>query len=368
MLVPLKANQGSVIAALVIEYFSQQEPAEFIDQKMLIEECLSFSVPLIARLFRIYQIPGIGTVERLFNLVRTQPLAVLIKSLILMVLLVSLSWLLFFWKFPFDLHSQGRIQPMNERNIFAPENGQVLKLPVTEGVDVVQASLVAEMESREIEEKLVQIEGELAEIRQRLQDLELTNTDNDGVDSQFASAKLAAEIEVLKIRQVTAQENYDQFLDRKNSLRIMSPIDGQVVTPRLRQRLAERPLNRGDLLMTIADLNGPWELELLIPDRKIDYLKQRLEDGGHVTFDFKIVSDPEKEFQGVLREIDYRVEPSSSSEVTFVTIYVDIDEQELAGLLRIGTRVYGNFGCGKRSLFFLLTHELRDSLREWLLF
>ena len=322
LLLPMTSEDSqNTIGALIIEYFSEKDATEFVDQKMIIEDCLSFSVPVVERFFCLYQIPGIQWLDKFFNAIQTRPLRLLTRVIGLSAVLFAVITGLFFWNLPFELRSEGRLQPIHERHVFAPENGNVIKLHVQEGSQVSSESLVAELESSDIDEKMVELAGELSEIRQRLKDLELADIDIESPDPQAAQAKIATDIEILKIRKSTAEKSYQEYANRKKALQVFSPLSGHVVTPNLQQRIAERPLNRGDVMMTVADLDGQWELELLIPDRKIDYLIEQMEAANEMTFRFRVVSNPDKTFAGLLRKVDYRVEQQANEDVTFATVF-----------------------------------------------
>jgi hypothetical protein len=59
----------------------------------------------------------------------------------------------------------------------------------------------------------------------------------------------------------------------EEELVIKSPISGQVVTWDLRNRLPKtRPVQRGQVLMRIADPNGPWHLELHMPENRMGHV------------------------------------------------------------------------------------------------
>ena len=49
-------------------------------------------------------------------------------------------------------------------------------------------------------------------------------------------------------------------------LEVHSPLAGVVITWDAERQLAGRPVKRGDSLLTVADLSGPWELLLDVPD------------------------------------------------------------------------------------------------------
>ena len=216
--------------------------------------------------------------------------------------------------------------------------------------------------------EMVAVSGELAELRQRLRDLELTGVSQTDQDPN-AMARTAAEIERLKIRLSTLEVQKVELEKRLQGLIVRSPVGGQVTTPNLEQRLSSRPLNRGDVILTVAGLDGEWHIELLVPDQKISYLKEMLSDEDvQPEIRFRLASNHQHIFFGTLDRLDFRAEKHQTKEQNFVRAFVEVDEQNLGDLLRIGTRVNGRIVCGDRNLFFLLTHEFRDKLAEWFFF
>jgi multidrug efflux pump subunit AcrA (membrane-fusion protein) len=180
--------------------------------------------------------------------------------------------------------------------------------------------------------------------------------------------KTASDIERLKIRLRTLESRLAFFENKKSQLEINSPIAGQITTPNLRQRLTDRPINRGDLMMTVSDTNGQWEVELQVPDNRIEFVTTAQAENREQPLEviFRLASDSEKTFTGKLARLDYRSDKRSEEDQTMVLAYVTIDEQELGESLRLGTRVYGKISCGKRHNFFLLTYEAKHKIQEWL--
>ena len=104
----------------------------------------------------------------------------------------------------------------------------------------------------------------------------------------------------------------------------------------------------------------------MVPDQKISYLKEYVADNDEQPqIRFRLASNHNQTFDGKLERLDFRAEKHQTKEQNFVRGFVEVDEQELGDLLRMGTRVNGRIVCGQRSLFFLLTHEFRDKLAEW---
>jgi pyruvate/2-oxoglutarate dehydrogenase complex dihydrolipoamide acyltransferase (E2) component len=61
---------------------------------------------------------------------------------------------------------------------------------------------------------------------------------------------------------------------KQAELMVKSPIDGTVVTWQLKERLNSRPLQVGQVLMRIADLNKEWQLELHMPEQRMGFVEE----------------------------------------------------------------------------------------------
>ena len=58
---------------------------------------------------------------------------------------------------------------------------------------------------------------------------------------------------------------------RQEELTLRSPLTGHI-TWDVEQLLAARPVQRGQALLTVANVDGPWILELQVPDDEAGYL------------------------------------------------------------------------------------------------
>ena len=61
--------------------------------------------------------------------------------------------------------------------------------------------------------------------------------------------------------------------DKQQQLTIVAPQRGQVVTWKVRDLLLQRPVVRGQGLLTLANPDGPWELELYLPERRLKHVQ-----------------------------------------------------------------------------------------------
>ena len=72
---------------------------------------------------------------------------------------------------------------------------------------------------------------------------------------------------------------------KKRCCKIRSPIDGRVVTSNVQERLrVEPPVNRGENLLEIADPDKEWELEVLMPEKRMGHIAEaRVENQRQTT-------------------------------------------------------------------------------------
>src|SRR5206468_6324966 len=62
--------------------------------------------------------------------------------------------------------------------------------------------------------------------------------------------------------------------EKQRQLTVIAQDRGQVVTWKVRDLLLKRPVARGQGLMTLANPNGPWELELYLPERRLAHVQR----------------------------------------------------------------------------------------------
>jgi multidrug efflux pump subunit AcrA (membrane-fusion protein) len=304
-----------------------------------------------------------------FNRFLVKPVRVIGTAGLMAAALIGLGYVLFGIQRPFEIYGEGTLQTSDQQHVFAQIEGEVDQLLVEEGSLLEKDQRLIVISSENLEKELITIEGEIEEAKQELSNLLLADF-NDPAKNQPAldETKTASDIERLKIRLKTLESRLAFFEDKKSDLVVNAPIAGQVTTTNLRQRLTGRPINRGDLLMTVSDTRGEWEVELEVPDNRIEFVKNaEAENGGQpLEVVFRLASDSRKTYRGQLKRLDYRSDERAEAEKTIVLAYVDIDESDLGDSLRLGTRVYGKINCGERSNFFLLTYEARNKIREWL--
>ena len=115
------------------------------------------------------------------------------------------------------------------------------------------------------------------------------------------------------------------------------------------QQLIGKPVRRGDTLLEIMDENGPWRLELEVPENRMHHVLHGISTyGDKVPASFKLTADPAHEFSGWLSHTAERSTVGQENG-SVVRIFVSLkDDADLPK--RIGADVRSRLECGDFSL------------------
>jgi multidrug resistance efflux pump len=307
----------------------------------------------------------------------------------------------------FSPGSKGTLEPRDKRNVFALVEGDVIDVPIDQLQMVHAGDVLLRLRNFPLQENLDKIAGQLSgAIEQRN---EARNQLLKAERSFEEKRKLEGDVAEL----VTTIRNYESqkalLQQQVDSLTVRSPEDGQVITWKPKERLMGRPVQRDQVLLTVAKTDGPWVVELHMPDDKIGYIRraeielheqieaklrqavgedlkkvqaelrglsedERLKRLRDLTGDpgiddrlpasFMLYSDPASTYYGHVRDIDKNAEPRPEEGVT-VLIRVAFDKGELQEEhLQQGTSLTAKVACGRRSLGYVLFHDLAAWVRK----
>ena len=179
------------------------------------------------------------------------------------------------------------------------------------------------------------------------------------------AAQLQREIESL-------EEQRKLYETKKKDLLVRSPIDGVIVTWQVRDRLILRPVEQGQVLMSVADKTGPWELEVHMPDDRLGHVNRAAmaakQAGRELEVDYILATDPGTRHRGTVKEIHEQAEVRGEQGNT-VLVRVTIDpsrhEKEELGA---GASVTARINCGKRPLGYVWFHDVLSFIQSQILF
>jgi multidrug efflux pump subunit AcrA (membrane-fusion protein) len=273
--------------------------------------------------------------------------------------------------YPVDLtiDARGELQPAVRRHVFANADGIIDQLYVATG-DVVQTGQVlAELRSPELEIEYQRVQGELETARQRLASLEASRLD----------ARLRGNEDLARLRELTSQmeetrqtissfENQQVILDqRRRDLKVVSPLDGEVLTWDVERQLGRRPVMRGQRLLTVAARTGPWQLEVRVDDDYAGDLHRNFRPGGPpVRVDYVLATAPDQPQTARLGAISATAEVRTAGEGATLLCTVPVEPGN--GLASAGLGARARIHCGQHPLGYVWFRDLWRIFRTNVLF
>lgn len=290
---------------------------------------------------------------RLNNLPKTAFAAAVLAGLTAALILVPAD---------FNISARGELQPATLRHIFAPADGVVEQVHVAHGQTVTANDPLVKLRRADLELELSRILGELQTTQRRFDAVRSARLSFSIRETSNAADfdELTAEEERLKTMLVSLEQQRDLWLREQQELVIDSPIAGEVLTWNLADLLANRPVHRGQRLMTVADSRGEWRLQLQVADHDVEHIRAA-QRSAEVPVKFMMASHSGQSFEGVLEKVGIATETGDDRR-PFVRLVVKFDPTQIPGL-HPGATVFAQVHCGRRPLGYVWFRELIDVVR-----
>lgn len=269
-----------------------------------------------------------------------------------------------------ELEAHGQVHPTQRRSVYAPADGIITQVAVSNAVRVDKDETLAVLRNPELDLEEQRVRGEIATTNARLAAVRASRLDLDRRGSNSPTAgQLAADEEELKQSLASLNRQLDIINRRVAELTLRSPLAGQVVRWDLIRSLESRPVRQGQLLMQIVDPAGPWEIELRIPDRNVRHVlaaqaAAKESNGLPVRFLFRM--SPTTTYSARLNSVNLATDLDQSGELSTLAT-VTVNPKNLPDL-RPGSSVIAKIDCGRRSLGYVWLRELLEFLQTRVLF
>jgi len=272
---------------------------------------------------------------------------------------------LVFLKADFNIQSPGELQPERRRDVFATDDGQVSELLADHATRVRVDQPLVVIRNPQLDLELGRVAGEIQTAQKKLAAVQAERLENapQVATARRSAHQLTADEEELKELLKGLHLQREIIEQQKLDLVVRSPIDGQALTWNLKRLLESRPVERGQMLLTVGDLDGPWVLELHVPDNRAGHLlqaREEIEPGLEVTF--ALLSDPGTTYRGRILDVAMSTELDEATSPTILAT-VGFDRGEVAGL-RPGATVTAQIHCGRRALGYVWTHDLIEFVKS----
>lgn len=277
--------------------------------------------------------------------------------------MILFTSVLTFVKAPYHVSAMGRLMPVKQFRAYAPFDGQVEDVWVNSDEAVQPNQKLINVHGESLITRALILANSVAEKEKILSAYKAQLDDNSNQHSPNDRISLSAKIAqyTLEIDGLAEQLELTHRLVERSQVK--SPIAGTVATFQPGDLLNGRPVARGELLLEVMDENGPWQLELQIPEKRLDHLlrqDQSLQRKYPVTF--VPATTPENTYQATFTRIANRVSISdtgASSILVFANIKPDPTLQRT-----IGAEVTARIQCGERSLGYVWFGDILDWARS----
>lgn len=284
-------------------------------------------------------------------------------------LLVGSCW----WSVDHYVVARGAAEPAGRRDLFAAIDASVAQLLVQDGQPVKQGELLIQLENPELENQVESIAGQIQTAVGRLASIQaLRLSENEKANH---SSRLVLEERQLQSELANLREQQKILRMQLAELSVTSPIDGNVVAWQIERRLTGRPVSRGNLLCTVADPDGPWQLRLTIPERNAGPIIEAANEKGSLPITFAVATMPEHTFAAELNRLSLAARVDQMG-TRVVDLHANVRGETLDRLgeelgktsLRVGADVTAKIHCGQRPLIRSWFSDVFDFVHRHILF
>lgn len=347
-----------IIGALVIEQIESQLPADILRSRAdLVYEHTARALSNSLTHNNLFLMPVWRALGRATWFFRGSALP---KTVAILTLSAIALLLLFLVQINLDLEANGSLQPVEQKQVFAHVDGEVEEVYVDHGSKVKAGQKLLKLRNRDLEIEITNLRGQLDETNEQIATLG-AQVANKGLQTDpVERVRLHAQLREAEVRRRSIEEQLNLQYEKYRQLERVSPCDGEVMTWDLKKNLNNRPVVTGQLLVTVADTNSDWELELLMPEKRMKYLDGAFEKSGGqpLPVEYIMVTDPSITLTGKLEQsaVHARAE-MDPQEGAVVKLRVKPDQVDKLSR-RTGAEVKADVVCGKRSAAFVWFHEV----------
>lgn len=283
------------------------------------------------------------------------------KSVASMLILILVSTFLAVWPADFNVIANGKLVPTERRRVYAELEGIVVNVPVEHLEKVDKGTLLATVVNEDLEFQIEQVSGEIDELEQRLSAIQadrILRRGTEGSNSENNAKGIQTQLASLKKLMETLES-------KSNRLKISSPLEGTIITWDVKERLINRPVAPGELLMEVANVQGEWELVINVPSRKIGHVLRAEDQMDELVVTYAIASEPGTWRKGKVVSVESAARlQSDQSQTIALKVQIELDHKQYPANTGVVARVY----CGRRSIGYVWVHDAWEYLQENVIF
>ncbi len=250
-------------------------------------------------------------------------------------------------------------------------------MQVAHGDQVEAGDVLALIHDPELMLDAERVQGEIETVRKRIEAIAIARTARIvREDTAQQRQPLSADGQQLEKKLASLMRQREILAARRESLTLRSPITGMVLTLDVQNLLRERPVERGQVLFTVADTSSGWRLLAEVDQRSFGHVlaaqelaAQKNGESG-LPLRFRLAGDEQGVYAGHVESVTETAVLDTASlegEAPAIQVKVAVDEQELPAA-RPGMTAQVRFDCGSRSLGYVWLHDVWETVYAWVVF
>jgi multidrug efflux pump subunit AcrA (membrane-fusion protein) len=355
-------------AVLVAEQFASNE-SEFSRQRVL--ELAELCQPALRQAMQLDRFPVRNCLRWADRWAQLRQQVGLTRLAMGTLAAVSVALALVLVKIDFEVEAPATLRPAIERDIFATADGKVADVRIHHGDRVSPGDILAVIDDPQLALDAQRVAGEIDTTRKRLEAIAVARTDRQvREEANHDKLPLSAEAEQLG-KTLTSLQLQQQILQRRReALTLRSPIQGVVLTLDVQNLLQTRPVQRGQILFSVADTSAGWQLSAELPQDRLGHVVAATRDGAKLPVRFRLAGDTEHTYPGRVGSISTAAVLETAGldqDIPTFEVVVDVEADALANA-RPGMNAQVRIRCGRRSLGYVWLHDVWDTVYSWLVF
>ena len=360
-------NKKKPIGALIVEQIENSALQSTLRQRVdLVEKHACVALANSLEHNNLFLMPLWRAIGRWSWVVKARTLP---KTILVVLLLAALLVGCFVFPYKFEVESDGKLLPVNRAEIFAQMDGDITSVEVSHGSVVQPGTPLATLRNIDFDAQVTKLKGDMVRTAsERSSKTALLRKTTDKMEQ----SRLAGEIQELSVQLDYYAREMALLQQKQQDLVVKSQIAGVVVTFDVKEKLENRPVQRGQVLMEVADPTGDWEVELYMPENRIGLVREAQKNlvkefpDGDLRVTFILASQPDKKIKGRIVEIHKTAEVREEMGNT-VLVRVAFDKSQVPNP-NMGASVTGKIYCGERSIGYVWFYDLIAFIQQKILF
>jgi hypothetical protein len=262
------------------------------------------------------------------------------------------------------IEAPGELQPRVRQLIMAPRPARIVEVFVRDGDLVTVGQRLVVLRDDKLDYELTRVRGRIRAAREALLAARTqritTENGRDRPGSSSVSDIASREVELVATLEALDEEEA-VLVRQRDELILKSPIDGRVITWDVASLLVDRPVSPGQILLRVADLEGPWGVETFVPDDRVGHLVAARQGVRDLDVTFILESDPGRHREGTMTSLAAAIDDHTEYGPSAMALVLP---KEPLATRRPGAAARVKIDCGRRALGYVWFHDVLDFVRR----